>query len=465
MSMTIFNDTTTTNLTASADADSPIPVCGILSANIYSGCCFQIHPVDSEIYNSLERHALDSISEATYPSLSNGNAYCHLSSISSESDFIEFNYLANGHCIDGYFKCNLNSFLVYSQENCNGPYTNYSLLSNSIYQNEFGNYSIEVVKIMNAKVAIVWLTTLPYSNAPIHLNGYSAWEIFGIIFSGVGTVGFILTFVYYTTKYLKQPILMNLWLVFTQSIWIIRCLATITFVYYNPPSQLASDWVTSIWCFSCVCTYMSAIISANLLLKILKIEHLKFKSGFLYIGITVIALFCAWPSFFYFLSYVFPDNTDIQIFYFALSDELYFGWEVFMFAFDLVPPTTILYKMNSICVSKFKSVQQDAFLWWKRTVITMLAVESINICIYICLFSMQYFSVILGSDVGIDSVWLIQLLNYFIHNAIILSLFESLKEMVTVFVVKHHADDNMADKKQISDSIQYASTVRQPLNP
>ncbi|KAJ3315271.1 hypothetical protein HDV04_003664 [Boothiomyces sp. JEL0838] len=465
VSITIFNDSISTNLTLGADASSPIPVCGIMSADIFTGCCFQLHSIYSQIYNSFERHYLAVVSQKEYPTLANGNTYCHLQSLDKNPDFIEFNYLGNDQCIDDYFICTSDYLLIYQDPKCTGPSFNYSSSSDLVSIHGYGSYSLQFIKVLNGSIPVVWMTTLPYSNVPIHLNGYSYLEILAIIFAAIGTMGFVVTFVYYVKKYSIQKQFMNLWLVLTQGVWISRCIFTVVFVYYNPPTELDSDWITSVWCFSCACTYMSAMISANLTLKIFKIEHHRVKSGILYAVITAIALVSAWPSFLYFLSYIFPNNDSVQSFYFATSDELYFGWEIFMFAFDLVPPIAILRKMRSINVGKFKQHQKEAFIIWKQRVILMLAVESVNISIYICLFSLQYFSLFLGSDVGIDSVWLIQLLNYFIHNAIILSLFESLKEMVSVFVTKNHPPEKVIEQQEVSDTIQCSTTVRQQLNP
>ncbi|KAJ3270052.1 hypothetical protein HDV01_000600 [Terramyces sp. JEL0728] len=199
-------------------------------------------------------------------------------------------------------------------------------------------------------------------------------------------------------------------------------------------TYLGSQVILAVWSLTFLCSVMSTLVSANILLKVLNAESDRVKSFCLYASLLAIAIVLGGPTFFYFIYFLAGDSSFIQNLYSSYVDQLYFGWESFMFLFDIIPPAIILFKM---AVLKSKNIRQKEQIdGWKRIIYAMFVAEGVNIITYVVLFTLQYHTTLLGGDNQFESVWVLQLLNFFIHNMIILSLFECFKEMMKVTIIQ-----------------------------
>ncbi|KAJ3323700.1 hypothetical protein HDV06_001430 [Boothiomyces sp. JEL0866] len=429
LSITLLNKNVSSIYTYEADSYSPSPICGQLGINIYSGCCFQIYSPHLSPYQSFERHVITKDVYYEYSINANGYEYCVMKGLDSDQ-VLQAHILDNSNCIDEKFRCSGDYLYIYDQVDCAGPYLSYYLHNNS----KFGNYTISKEKITSGTSEIQWITSAPYQPQLQHAYGYPAFEIFAIITSVISMIGFVFSIVFCLRKYLCGPNAEHLFLLATQVVWQIRCILTLIDVYCIPFSTLDSSVVVGLWCLSDLCTLMSTLISANILLKVLNLECDRLRCIFVYGFVLIIALVLASPTIFYFI-YFLAFNVDfVNSLYSLYVDQLYFGWELFMFLFDIIPPAIILYKMSFLKVKKADQLNQ--IQQWKSRIYAMFGVEGINIITYVTLFTLQYQTPLLGGDNQFESVWVVQLLNFFIHNMIILSLFESLKEMMKVAALR-----------------------------
>ncbi|KAJ3315272.1 hypothetical protein HDV04_003665 [Boothiomyces sp. JEL0838] len=376
----------------------------------------------------MERHVITRNISQEYPSTANGYEYCMLKDYNSE-DIIQASFLDNGGCINGFFQCSGDFLYIFDQDQCAGTPIISSVRNNTMY----GNYTISK-EVVQGSTNIKWITSVPYQPQLQHVYGYPPLEVFAIITSILAMIGFLFSIAYYSKRYYRAPSFDHFFLLATQLVWQTRCVLTLIDIYYVPFSTLDSAAVLGLWCLSDLCTLMSTLISVKILLRVLNLEGNFLKSALLYGLVLGVAIVFASPTFFYFIYFLGYNVQFIDSLYSFYVDQLYFGWELFMFLFDIIPPAVILFKMTYLNITKPE--QQNQIGKWKSRIYAMFAIEGINIITYVALFTLQYQTAFLGGDNQFESVWLIQLLNFFIHNMIILSLFESLKEMMKVAVFR-----------------------------
>ncbi|KAJ3323698.1 hypothetical protein HDV06_001428 [Boothiomyces sp. JEL0866] len=436
VTIAVVNNTFTTNLTSLADQIAPIPLCGLTSLPLYSGCCIQM-TFDVPVPYSFERHFLGFIGTDEYPESSKGSKYCQLKSTDSGQTFgyEQVSYLDNNQCVDDYYKCNGNIFSVYSEVGCNGNQESIYIPDGGTFNiNIYGNVSISVIQPDNASMQIYWTTPNLFEGIPQHLEGYLPIEIFGIICAALSIGLFALTFMVYAFRFWQVPTYTNIWLALTQLIWIGRSFMTVMNNYYQADTPLGQHLLSGFWSLSCIGTYMSVMISSNMIIRLFNWEQNLKISFAIYGAITVMSTILGGPTYLYFVIY-FTENIPFMYDFYTYSvDEMYFGWELFMFIFDIIPPVIYLFKMKEINTTKLKSNQTELFYSWRKLTVVFLLIEMLNISSYVGVFYLQYYSFALGGDLQYESVWMILLLNYCIHNIVILSMFECLKEMMKVTV-------------------------------
>ncbi|KAJ3315269.1 hypothetical protein HDV04_003662 [Boothiomyces sp. JEL0838] len=434
----IINDSFTTALTDIADNLSPIPYCGLACIDIYSGCCFKITFNTSSPF-SFERHPIDTVIPEQYPSTANNIEYCQLKSFDSGFTFgyAQVNYLDNNKCLDDFFVCNGGTFSIYSGVQCTGSRNDINIPDSRLYNiTGYGNMSVSKVKISGGTVKTVWVTGNMFDGIPPHTDGYNSFEIVGILFSAISLLSYCCTFGYYVLKFKAVSSNSNFWIAVTQIVWLSRCITTIMNNYYGAGSTAGNNILGSVWCGSCICTHMSAMISCTIIIRLFNLEQDKTKCYFLYGLVTVISLVLGGPTYFYFIYFLEENNSWINDLYYYSVDQMYFAWELFMLLFDMIPPIVILIRMKAINLGKLKKDQSALFSKWRAFVFILVAIGAVNIASYVLMFVLQYYSLVLGGDVQFASVWLIALLNYCVHHCLILVIFESLKEMMKITVRK-----------------------------
>ncbi|KAJ3270051.1 hypothetical protein HDV01_000599 [Terramyces sp. JEL0728] len=432
----ILNDTFSTNWTVLADEIAPIPTCGLTSVALYSGCCIQMTYYVSVPY-SFERHEIDTIGSDQYPKASNENEYCQLKSIDSGSSYgyEEILFLDSDSCINDFYQCEENIFSIYSNQGCFGTRSTVNILDGGVHAvSDFGNVTISKIKPTDGTMQTYWTTSNVYEGIPQHLDGYLPIEIFGIISCAVSLLVFTVTFGVYFNRLCRVQNYTNIWLTTSQLMWITRCFLTVMNNYYQADTEFGQRVLTGIWSFTCIGTYMSTMISATMIIRIFNLAQNHSISYILYGVITLISTVLGGPTYVYFVIYETLDVPFMYDFYEFYVDQMYFGWELFMFIFDIIPPIMYLIKMQELNFSKLKANQTAQFFKWRKFALFFLAMELSNIISYMVVFYYQYYSLELGGDLQYESVWMILMLNYCIHNSVIILMFECLKEMMKVTV-------------------------------
>ncbi|KAJ3315270.1 hypothetical protein HDV04_003663 [Boothiomyces sp. JEL0838] len=434
--VSILNDTFSNNLTDLADQIAPIPFCGLTSLPLYSGCCIQM-TYDLPVPYSFERHQTDLPGIADYPEASKGSKYCQLKSIDSGATYgyEEISFLKNNNCIEDYYVCSGDSFSIYSDVGCTGVQTSIPIPNNGIFNiSSIGTVTINLIQPSNGTMHIYWTTPNIFEGIPQHLDGYLPIEAFGIFCAALSIAIFSLTFFFYSYKYYKVPNYTNIWLAFTQLIWISRSFMTVMNNYYQADTEMGQHILSGFWSLSCIGTYMSVMISSNMIIRLFNLEQNRKLSFALYFVVTLTSTILGGPTYLYVIIY-FTENIQFMYDFYTYSvDEMYFGWELFMFIFDIIPPIIYLWKMKQIKLTKLKADQTERFFFWRKLTLVFLTAEIVNIMSYMGVFYLQYYSFALGGDLQYESVWMILLLNYCIHNSVILIMFECLKEMMKVTV-------------------------------
>ncbi|KAJ3270050.1 hypothetical protein HDV01_000598 [Terramyces sp. JEL0728] len=457
----IINDTTTTTITEIADTSSPVPYCGMAYSDVYSGCCYQVFNYIQPPYYSFERHYIQTIDFTEFAKSANGYEYCQLKSVDGGLMFgyEEYDYLDNNQCLDSYFKCNGNIFSIYSDLGCTGTVQEMHLNSNDIYQSPlYGNMTFGKIKATNGTIAIVWMTSDQLEAPPEHYTGFLSIEIFGLICGSISFLGFVVTCVYYVIKFLRAPNLINMWLWLTQLMWILRCITTVLYVYYLPPTELLNEIQASIWCFSCICTYMSSMVSSNIIIRLFNWQH-QWKAYALYCTISTASLLLAGPTYLYFLYYKTQDIEWLQYLYYYAVNNMYTAFETFMLVYDVLPPIIFLYRMSKINLKKLKDDQLTQFIKWKRILWFIMALEGTNMSTYVYMFWLQYYSLQLGGDAQFEMIWVIQLMNFWIHNGVLVLIFECLKEMMKL-TLRQSKDRQQQPDKQVQTAHVASSNMK-----
>ncbi|KAJ3315273.1 hypothetical protein HDV04_003666 [Boothiomyces sp. JEL0838] len=297
---------------------------------------------------------------------------------------------------------------------------------------------------------IEWIAIFPYYLAYPGLK--SPVEIMAVVSAAVSLFGFTLTLLMYLKKYISYLRAVDGYFAATQSMWIIRVIFTII-QYYCRVSAYASSILTSIWCVTDICTYMSALISVHLIVQIMNWTEDKPKITIIVGIITFLNIFLAGPNYLYFVYYFPTTNALFGYFYDYYSDFFYYSWEILVFALDLVPPILLLGKISLVMTKKMDRAKFNDFQKCKSYIYILLVVDLINLVGFVVGMLVQYCTLVVGSDIAFYCLWIIQLLNYLVHSTVLLLLYELMTFMMKLRTVRGSTDRKQKDNNQIVDSI------------
>ncbi|KAJ2993373.1 hypothetical protein HDV02_002450 [Globomyces sp. JEL0801] len=143
----------------------PMLYCGNSIIDMPKGCCF--HNMDLSLSSSksgsptlMDDIEIDTYEKAFYAT-ANGNNYCSITPGDGGlfHGFIDVFLLANGNCVDDYYRCSSEGKLtIYEYENCNGILHEIVLTEETAEFNDetFGSFEAKFIQFKNAEVVTEW---------------------------------------------------------------------------------------------------------------------------------------------------------------------------------------------------------------------------------------------------------------------------------------------------------------------
>ncbi|KAJ3323701.1 hypothetical protein HDV06_001431 [Boothiomyces sp. JEL0866] len=401
--------------------------CGNAPLEIDVGCCFNSYDLGyTNGIQSFESHFVSDVSHSPFPEVSKGHFYCHIS-----YPVLDIYYLVSDICFDDYFQCTTDGLVVYFEPNCVGEIQKtikYGLVGLSISQAINGNASVDFVQVSSGGFDIKWISVVPATLAV--LGTRSLIEKLALAAAPISFIGFILTSGYYFMQYYKSRKHSQLFFGVTQFVWLARILVTI-YDFYFQATELELQVINSVWCMADICTFMSALISAKMIIRILNWNS-DIKRIYIYGILCTLHLFLAVPSYFYFLTYIPASEAIVGNFFEFYSNNLYYGWEIFVFLADLIPPILLLRRISTLSLQRMGKNKVEMFEKYKYYIVVLMTIDLTNLFSFVVEVLAQYYTLLAGGDIAFWCLWIIQLVNYLIHNLVILILYEIMTTMIKI---------------------------------
>ncbi|KAJ3315574.1 hypothetical protein HDV04_001988 [Boothiomyces sp. JEL0838] len=427
--MYIFNETYAPPVYNNLLGDSPIPVCGCSTLAVPTGCCISSLDLNFTFnYQSITRNYISDVGDITPPVTANAFAYCTVTALSNNSlaGISQIYYLANNQCQENVI-CNLNSnvITVFNETGCNGYHESFSTSTNQQQSSLiFGNISIGLTRIVNAKGSIFWIAyspsneLVPQYKAPI--------EQFAAFCYASSFVIVISTSAHYFTRYYKHRQLRDLFFAITQTLLFFNI--TLQCIYYsviltNTQLNELDLGVQVFGVYSLFSVYVSLFIIFTIYKEYQSTIYEKAAYGFF-------TIFYLGTMNYYLLADIHEIITGVQDdFYYLMLELQYNAYVYWKFAYVLMEMTPSVLILNKLIfganTKKLQKLKGEI-----NIVLTLSGIQLANIIAYEIFNLIGTYTLFFGND---RTVLASTSINYFmqsINSLIVLIVYEKIVSLL-----------------------------------